>query len=229
MESDDDESDDDQGVGLSTQRSGRFVSDTLNFTGTDLGDRSRGVARRGHRHRASDDEEDSSASGSEDDDNSGESNSGSSGQLTVRNEREEALIQSALQRINRAQARGRADVKLNKDELAALKRRRQRMQEEAERMKNSGSGSDRKKRKEQRVAVPLSELDPSSLKTRSTHPTRQDSLPARSAVSREDSPEYPADYTGGYPPMGYFPPPGTSQGRARSSMHHQRQIGRAHV
>lgn len=211
---------------MSAQRPRRFVGDSLQFTGTDLGDRSRGVARRGHRYQASDVEEDPSASGSEDDDNSGESNSGSSGQLTVRSEREEALIQSALQRIKRAQAKGKADVKLNKEELAALKRRRQRMQEEAERMKNSGSGSDRKKRKEQRVAVPLSELDPSSLK-KTAHPLRQDSLQARSAVSREDSPEYPADYTGRYPPMGYFPPPVTTQTRTRSGTHHQRPSSRA--
>lgn len=201
------------------------MSDSLNFTGTDLGDRSRGVARRGHRYQGSDDDE-TSVSGSEDEEDSGESQSGGSGQLTVRDDREEALIQSALQRINRAQAKGKADVKLNKDELAALERRRKRMREEAERLKSSGSGSDRKKRKEQRVAVPLSQLDPSSLKRRPAHPPRQDSLPARAAVSREDSPDYPPEYLP-YPPMGYFAPPVSSQSRSRSGTHVPRPSSRA--
>ncbi len=228
INSDDDESDG-HGVGLSARRQTRFVSDSLQFTGTDLGDRSAGVVRRGHRYQDSDDNdsgETSDNSGSEDEDETEGSHSGSSQQYL--GAREDALVQSALKRISRAQAKGRTDVKLDKDELAALERRRKRMQEEAERAEreraaraSGSSGSDRKKkRKEQRVAVPLSQFEPISRKKRSgnSHPPRKDSLPSRSAVG--DSPDQQV-----YPPMGYFPPP--SQSRARSSSHLQRPASRA--
>ncbi|KAJ4163228.1 hypothetical protein LMH87_004970 [Akanthomyces muscarius] len=222
VNSDDDESDG-HGVGLSARRQTRFVSDSLQFTGTDLGDRSAGVVRRGPRYQDSDDdsEQTSDNSESEDEDETEGSYSGSSQQSL--SAKEEALVQSALKRINRAQAQGRTDVKLNKEELAALERRRKRMQEEAERAEreraaraSGSSGSDRKKkRKEQRVAVPLSQFEPVSRKKRSgsNHPPRKDSLPARSSVG--DSSDHQV-----YPPMGYFPPPSGS--RSRSSSHLQR-------
>ncbi|XWW92115.1 hypothetical protein V2A60_000037 [Cordyceps javanica] len=230
VNSDDDESDG-HGVGLSARRQTRFVSDSLQFTGTDLGDRAGGVVRRGQRYQASDDESDSQEtsdnSESEDEDETEDSQSGSS-QLSP-SAREDALVQSALKRIKRAQAEGRTDVKLNKKELAALERRRKRMQEEAERAEreraaraSGSSGSDRKKkRKEQRVAVPLSQFEPVSRKKRSgssSHPPRKDSLPSRSTAG--DSPDQQV-----YPPMGYFPPP--SQSRSRSSSHLQRPGSRA--
>lgn len=69
-------------------------------------------------------------------------------------EREEFLVQSAMARIERARARGRDDVNLNKFELAALDRRRKRMER----------GGSKKKRKDQRVAVPLTQLEPVSRK-----------------------------------------------------------------
>lgn len=212
-------------MGLSARRQTRFVSDSLQFTGTDLGDRSAGVVRRGHRYQGSDDDSDgdsenSSDSDSDDEDDTEGSYSGGSSQNSL-SAHEEALIQSALKRINRAQAQGRADVKLNKEELAALERRRKRLQEEAERAEreraraSAGSGSDRKKRKEQRVAVPLSQFEPVSRKKRSGHPPRKESLPARPSAAGGDSPDQV------YPPMGYFPPP--SQSRSRSSSHMPRQ------
>ncbi|OAA73127.1 hypothetical protein ISF_00028 [Cordyceps fumosorosea ARSEF 2679] len=231
VNSDDDESDG-HGVGLSARRQTRFVSDSLQFTGTDLGDRS-GLVRRGQRYQDSGDESDSQATSdngeSEDEDETEGSQSGNS-QLPL-GAREDVLVQSALKRISRAQAKGRTDVKLNKDELAALERRRKRMQEEAERAEreraaraSGSSGSDRKKKhKEQRLAVPLSQFEPLSRKKRSgssSHPPRKDSLPSRSTVG--DSPEQQQVY----PPMGYFPPP--SQSRSRSSSHLQRPGSRAH-
>ncbi|EGX92215.1 hypothetical protein CCM_06376 [Cordyceps militaris CM01] len=227
--SDDDESDG-HGVGLPARRQTRFISDSLQFTGTDLGDRSDGVVRRGKRYQNSGDESDSQATSdngeSEDEDETEGSQSGNS-QLSL-SAREDALVQSALKRISRAQAQGRTDVNLNKNELAALERRRKRMQEEAERAEreraaraSGSSGSDRKKKhKEQRVAVPLSQFVPVSKKERSgsSHPPRKDSLPSRSIVG--DSPDQQV-----YPPMGYFPPP--SQSRSRSSSHLQRPGSRA--
>ncbi|KAJ1327598.1 heat shock transcription factor eukaryote [Microdochium nivale] len=78
-------------------------------------------------------------------------------------EREEAIVQQALSRIRKAQAKGKQQVKLNKEELAALERRKQRLAAEATRKASgaSGSGSDRKRRKEKedRVTVPLSHFD----------------------------------------------------------------------
>lgn len=218
VNSDEDDSDG-HGVGLVTRRQTRFVSDSLQFTGTDLGDRSGGVVRRGHRYQDSDDDDESTSGSSEsEDEDETEGSSGSSQQAL--SAREDVLVQSALRRISRAQAQGRTDVKLNKDELAALERRRKRMQEEAERAEreraaraSGSSGSDRKKkRKEQRVAVPLSNFEPVSRKTRSgsSHPPRKDSLPSRS--THDDSPEQV------YPPMGYFPPPSKSRSRSNSQL-----------
>ncbi|KND95388.1 Prenylated Rab acceptor 1 [Tolypocladium ophioglossoides CBS 100239] len=145
--------------------------------------------------------------------------------LAIR-DKEEALVQSALQRINRARAKGKADVKLNKEELAALERHRKRMQEEERRKRGSGSGSDRKKKKEQRIAVPLSHLEPVSRKKRTAaqpHPPRKDSLPRHvSAGGVLEGQQHQ-----GYPPMGYFPPPSASRSRPRSGTTSSRPPSRA--
>ncbi|KAK7417205.1 hypothetical protein QQZ08_011729 [Neonectria magnoliae] len=111
-----------------------------------------------------------------------------------------------MARIERARAMGRSDVKLNKHELAALERRRKRMEEE-EKKKRAGG---RKKRKEQRVAVPLTHLEPVSRKKKAS---RQGSLPRHQSSSSNlgDTQDYQ-----GYPPMGYFPPPSGSRSRPRS-------------
>ena len=59
-------------------------------------------------------------------------------------EREDALYESAMARIRRAQETGRNDVTLSKEELTAIQRRRER--------------DARRKRREQRITIPLSEL-----------------------------------------------------------------------
>ena len=133
---------------------------------------------------------------------------GAAGQLAIA-DREEALVQAAMQRIQRARDKGKSDVKLDKDELAALQRRKKRMEEEAERRKRgSGSSSDRKKRKDQRIAVPLSQLEPISRKK-----TRQPKEPPPRKHSAHDRPEKERQV---YPPMGYFPPPSSSRSRPRA-------------
>lgn len=97
-----------------------------------------------------------------------------------------------MARIRRAQAKGKKDVKLSQEELKAIERQRQRMQ-----------GGGQKKKKEQRFAVPLSHLEPTSRK-------RIDGAPA----GTENSPPLPqageAQHRG-HPPMGYFPPPSASR------------------
>lgn len=220
-----DEDSDTQGVGLAApaRRPNRVVSDSLRFTGVDLGDRSNSYVRSSYRY--GDSEDDLSASATEDDDE--DADSGESVQLVV-SSKEQALIDSAMKRIKRAQAKGKTDVKLNKEELAALERQRKREEMERQLRRNSGSSSERKKKKkkspkDERVAVPLSQLEPSSRKKKSSSHSRRQSLNARtSGRSREDSPNELV-----YPPMGYFPPPSTT-GRPRSGTTGQRTSGRQH-
>ncbi|POR32074.1 Prenylated Rab acceptor 1 [Tolypocladium paradoxum] len=211
------------GVGPS-RRNTRFVSDSLQFTGIDLGDRASGTVRR-RRYGDSDDDDDDGSTSSDDDDNDSAYGEGAA-PLAIR-DREEALVQSALHRISRARAKGKADVKLSKEELAALERRRKRIQEEEERKKRgSGSGSDRKKKKEQRIAVPLSHLEPVSRKKRTAaqaHPPRQDSLPRHASAGGV----LEGQQRQGYPPMGYFPPPSASRSRPRSGTASSRPPSRA--
>ncbi|KOS18680.1 hypothetical protein ESCO_000776 [Escovopsis weberi] len=107
-------------------------------------------------------------------------------------EMEEALVQSALARISKAQARGRTDVQLSKAELAALEMRRQRLEEEEEERRR------RRKRKEQRVTVSLAQFE---------------SLTRKTKAARQASAEGPAHLA--VPPMGYFPPMGASRSQAQ--------------
>src|SRR5437588_565088 len=82
-------------------------------------------------------------------------------------DKEEALVQSALARIRRAQEKGKREVKLNKDELAALENRRKRMQSAAtskeRKDSGSGSGSEKKRRSDKQLfTVPIDALEPST-------------------------------------------------------------------
>ncbi|KAK3310716.1 uncharacterized protein B0T15DRAFT_519197 [Chaetomium strumarium] len=110
-----------------------------------------------------------------------------------------------MARIQRAQAKGKRDVKLSKEELAAYQRRLQRMEEEKHRQ-----------RRRQRVAIPLTHLDSGPRQKRIT---QGDDSP-----SREASPESEEDRPLGYPPMGYFPPP--SRARQASGTNSSRSASR---
>ncbi|KFZ11317.1 hypothetical protein V501_04827 [Pseudogymnoascus sp. VKM F-4519 (FW-2642)] len=103
----------------------------------------------------SDSSSSSSSASSTDSDSSGNV---SAAQIALR-DKEEALVQSALARIRRAQEKGKLEVKLREDELAALENRRKRITAEnaakakpksssssSKRDKNSG-GSERRKKK----------------------------------------------------------------------------------
>lgn len=189
---------DTQGVGIASGTATRFVSDSLRFTGIDLGDRQQDVVRRGRggqEESEEEDEEDEESSSEEDEEDLEEQLA----HLPPR-EREEALLQSAMHRIERARSRGSDDVRLSKGELAALERHRRRIEEEAKKKRRS------KKRRDQRVAVPLTQLEPISRKKRAppiSYKMRQESLPRQgSAGSRGNSQDRQ-----GYPPMGYFAPP----------------------
>ncbi|KAK4240818.1 PRA1 family protein-domain-containing protein [Achaetomium macrosporum] len=189
LDSDDDF--DTQGVGVASDAVGhRFVSDPLRFTGIDLGDRDGNTrSRRAYAYENEDDSEETS------DDSEQDSHSEDGVRLPLLDPEEEALADAAMARIQRAQAKGKRDVKLSKEELAAYQRRLQRMEEE-----------ERSQRRRQRVAIPLTQLDPGPRQRRI--PQEDDSPP------REPSPELGEDRPPGYPPMGYFPPP--SRARQRS-------------
>ncbi|KAK3941078.1 COPII vesicles protein Yip3 [Diplogelasinospora grovesii] len=180
------------GVGLASGALGkRFHSDPLRFTGVDLGDRADGARSRqrlAYQREGRGEDDDNS---SEDDDSEMDS------------EREAELIESAMARIRRAQAKGKSEVKLNQDELAALERQRKRTEE----------GGERKRRKEKRIAVPISHLEPTSRK-----PPQLESADSNEGRQRQ-----------GNPPMGYFPPPaGASRPtRPRSGTNNSRPPSRA--
>ncbi|OHW96253.1 prenylated rab acceptor 1 [Colletotrichum incanum] len=201
---------DTQGGGL-VSRGQRFASDPLRFTGTDLGDKAAAL-RRGHRYQHSDDEDDN-----DDEDDSEDSEEDSSDedepedeidweQLSPR-ERDEALAQRALARVRRAQERGKLEVNLSKEEMAALERRRKRMEKEARKQERK-----QRRDKEQRFAIPLSQFEPTS-RRRSPTLTAEDDLP------RHPSPGTFAEVQtrDPMPPMGYFPPPNASRTRPRSA------------
>lgn len=180
---------DTQGVGLASA-SGRFASDPLRFTGIDMGEGTVS-ARRKYAHDYSEDDRSS--------DSDRDSELGYEDQA-LRKE-EDALVESAMRRVRRAQAKGKQDVKLNKKELAALESQRKRMEAKA-----SGEKK-KKKKKEQRYAVPLSQLGPISHKENRVSKVPDDALP------RHPSPEVLAKTQGGkaQPPVGWFAHPSTSR------------------
>ncbi|KAJ0294962.1 hypothetical protein CBS470a_000003 [Colletotrichum nupharicola] len=151
------------------------------------------------------DEDDSSEDDSEEDDDSSEDEFEIDWDQFSPMEREEALVQTALARIRRAQEKGRADVKLNKDEMAALERHKKRMAKEARKQERK-----RRKEKEQRYSIPLSQLQ-APIRRRS--PTADDDLPLHPSPGTFDA----VQNRGAMPPVGYFPPPNASRTRHRSS------------
>jgi hypothetical protein len=157
-ELDSDDTDTQGGVGLNFGKK-RFSSDPLHFTGADMSPGS--GSREGRRRYAYDDTEDSSESDSE------EFEGINALQIALR-DKEEALVQSALARIRRAQEKGKREVKLNQDELDALEKRRKRMQAAATTKRQgsgSGSGSERRKHKDrQMVTIPIAPAEPKGRK-----------------------------------------------------------------
>ena len=187
---------DTQGVGLHFGEK-RFSSDPLQFTGIDLASSSR--SRRGYAYDSDDSEEDS-----EDTD---ENENTSALQVALR-DKEEALVQSALARIRRAQEKGKQQVKLNPEEIEALERRRQRMQSAAtsKARKGSGdsSGSERRRNSgRDLIAVPIGPSEPKSRK-RSKSKRSEDrysqlaAAPPGMLVQGADGATYA--------PLGYYPP-----------------------
>ncbi|KAL6716346.1 hypothetical protein ACLMJK_005912 [Lecanora helva] len=121
----DSDEDDAQGVVLD----GTFVSDKLHFTGQDLGRR-----RTTYEYLGS--SEDSEDHDSEDFD-------GGDMQLALR-DKEEMLVQKALERIRRAQQLGKKNVKLTQSELEALERKQKKDQARNDQAHRRSTGSNSK-------------------------------------------------------------------------------------
>jgi hypothetical protein len=181
---------DTQGVGLNFDQK-RIVYDPHHFSGA--GSSSQTRARKGYTYESETSESDSE-----------ESEPGSNAMQIALRDKEEALVESALARIRRAQEKGKSQVKLNPEELGALERRRQRMQAAALKEKQasgSGSGSERKRRSDRLISVPIADV-PARGKGKSR---RADDLDMRSSVQAPPG-ILVAGPDGMYAPVGYYPP-----------------------
>ena len=124
---------DGQGVGLN----GLYSSDELHFTGADLG---LGIR---HRQRRDRNYIYSSGSSGEDEDESEEISKGTI-QIALR-DKEEMLVQRALERIRRAQMLGRTNVKLTQPEIDALERRKRKEQVKSRGTETPSKGAERRR------------------------------------------------------------------------------------
>jgi hypothetical protein len=208
---------DTQGVGLNFEKK-RFTSDPLQFTGIDLASTSR--ARRSYAYDSDDSEEDTE--GSDEDENT------SALQVALR-DKEEALVQSALARIRRAQEKGKREVKLNPEELDALEKRRKRMQSAATTKERKGSGSSsgsEKRRRNDRdlVTLPLPAAEPKSRKKGKSKRSEDVSPYPLATVAPPGMLVQGADGVT-YAPLGYYPqqagPSRNSPTRPRSATSQQ--------
>ncbi|ELR03931.1 hypothetical protein VC83_09038 [Pseudogymnoascus destructans] len=167
----------------------------------------------------------SSSASSTDSDSSDSSGNVSAAQIALR-DKEEALVQSALARIRRAQEKGKLEVKLREDELAALENRRKRIAAEnatkakpksspssSKRDKASG-GSERRNKKGSgppMVTVPI--VPPPELASSSSRPhSRRHSRAIHADPALMES--YAAEYR---PPSSHQHQHHASPGRPRSS------------
>ncbi|KAK3335770.1 hypothetical protein B0T19DRAFT_17713 [Cercophora scortea] len=93
-------------------------------------------------------------------------------------------------------------------------------------------GEERKKKKEQRIAVPLSHLEPAttpSTATASTTRKKRNSLQGATPPQRQPLDSNEGQQHEVYPPMGYFPPPASRSLRPRSGTSSSRPPSRSAV
>lgn len=167
-------------------------------------------SRRRAYEQSEDDDDDDTSDSDQDSDQDAEGET----QLALQ-EKENALVESALRRIRRAQSKGKEEVKLNKKELAALEQRRRRMQAE--------SGGNKKKKKEQRYAVPLSHLGPISQKENRALVAPDDSLPPHPSPGTFERTQDGRLQ----PPVGWLAHPSSSRPGTADSRESRRSSGRA--
>ncbi|KAI4171275.1 MAG: hypothetical protein LQ343_004352 [Gyalolechia ehrenbergii] len=199
------DSDDDDGQGVTLD--GTYFGDELHFTGADLGAYSRSRRRHGQGYGY-----DSDSSGD------GEARAGPSAgtmQAALRN-KEDLLLQQALERIRRAQILGQRDVKLTQPEIDALKRKRR--QDESRRTR-VGSGSKQVDRRRSSNQLRLTEKDSKSGRRKSSglSPTLERTCAPEGRGATPPGMIVPGpDGRPMHTPIGYYPPiakqPSGSQG-----------------
>ena len=193
------DSDDGQGVGLNDS----FISDDLNFTGADLS-----PYLKDRRHYEYSDNSDDSYDRVELDDRTG-----AAMQVALR-DKEEWLVQMALERIRRAQLMGKTAVKLSQDEIDALERKRQMDEAKAKKPATRPKASDKRQ---------SSGRSSSSLKTVLPIAGRRKSRSSLTRHTEDDKASYPPNLPPGfvvagpdgktiYAPIGYEPATGPSSG-----------------
>ncbi|KAI9761442.1 MAG: hypothetical protein M1835_008181 [Candelina submexicana] len=230
------QTDDDDGQGVSLGaglQQKRFVSDELEFTGVDMG------PRPSHRRRYdfSDDSDYSDEDADEEDERF-------EFQMSLR-DKEDELVEKAMDRIRRAQLKGKLDVKLTKAEMDALERKtRQRGKTRSSRLRadskasasSGGSGSDKRGKVSRKSSTRQLGGDKTSSRADRRPSSRQgDTSPPH--VSGHPPPGFVVAGPGGMPtyaPLGYFgpsavnPPASPSRSGSRSgsrsaSTHNQQQ------
>ena len=213
---------DDHGRGPGSD--GQFQSDKLYFTGADLGRLSQDTRT----YEYSDNSEDTY----DDDDYSDDISNGGAMQIALR-EKEEVLVERAMERIRRAQMLGKPDVKLTAPERDALARRMENDQAKSKRpaLKSKSNNlwkSGSRSNTSQTALVPTATKRKSRL---SLKPTKADSSrrgqpsPPRVMVAGSDGQQHSApmgDYPSPRPgnsPYGPFSQPGSRSTSTHSLQH----------
>ena len=189
----DSDSDDGQGVTID----GSFAGDPLYFTGADLGAHVRTRQGEDYHYDSQYSDEEPERLG----------NAEGTMQLALR-DKEELLVQKALERIRRAQILGKTKVKLSQPELDALERKRRK--DQAIR-KTSGSNSRlADKRRSSGTSTPSTKEQPYGKKTRQSLLPHHDQVTPSSDNSASTPPGLLFSGHDGpsYAPLGYYPPAG---------------------
>jgi hypothetical protein len=224
------DNEDEGGVGLDPGfQQKRFASDELRFTGIDLSSR----AQQGRQYNNGEDSDYSDDDHFEDEQDDGR---GAAMQLALR-DKEDYLVQTALERIRRAQMLGKRNVRLSQDEMNALdafeRKRQQQKSPSPTKGKEKKSGWSRPKVEEKRKSSARSSGTP----PKSVEPSRR-SRERTSGASPEEStppypllpyPDYPQPGSGpSSPPLGYYAAPairpsGSSRSASSQSLRQQQQ------
>lgn len=195
------DSDDNDGHGAGL--GGRFVSDALRFTGADLGPH---IRRRRSPYDPNDGSESSDEIAEQRDENSSRAL-----QLALR-DKEEMLVQKALERIRRSQVLGKANVKLTQPEIDALERKRRLDQAQGKSRGPPGKSSDRRRSSgrpgsaEKSAQLESTRRNVSSSRSRFALAQAEEESALAAAVTPAGIMIRGVDGTPIYAPIGYYPP-----------------------
>jgi PRA1 family protein 1 len=208
-ELDSEDEDDGQGVGLEPGfQQKRFPSDELRFTGLDF-------SSRAYEREHNNNDEDSDYSDEDHVEDEQDDGRGPSMQVALR-DKEDYLVQTAIERIRRARMLGKTNVGLTQEEMNALdafERKRQQQQKNSSKSKDKKSGWSRPKPEEKRKSKDRASDNP----PKTVEPSRRSRGRTSGGTSPEEStppypllpyPDYPEAGTGpSSPSLGYYAAP----------------------